>query len=78
MKKSKIKIGKVYGNGRGRKRRVVDMGPQYVLYPGQMSAENLQYEIVDDGTKKNLSAGKRCNMSLAAFASWCKEEVNET
>lgn len=77
MKKSEIKIGHIYSNGKGRKRLVVDFGPQYVLYAGQACSENLQYEIIHDGTKMNTTAGKRENMTLASFASWCKEDVSE-
>lgn len=73
MKKSEIKVGCVYSNGRGRARRVVDIGPQYKLYDGQESTENLRYEIVRDGSKTNRTAGQQQNMTLAAFASWAKE-----
>lgn len=75
MKKSEIRIFGVYSNGRGRVRKVVDIGPQYVLYDGQECTENLRYEIVNDGTKKNRTAGEHHNMTVAAFAAWAKEEV---
>lgn len=75
MKKSEIRIGKSYSNGRGRVRKVVGVGPEYALYTGQLDGECLCYEIVQDGSKKNLAAGKRCNMTVSAFASWAKEEV---
>lgn len=75
MKKSEIKIGKLYSNGKGRIRKVVDMGPQYKLYDAQVCEDNLRYEIVNDGSKKNRTAGEQGNMTLAAFASWAKEEV---
>ena len=45
------------------------------LYDGQGCDENMRYEIVRDGNKKNRTAGEQHNMSLASFASWCKEEV---
>lgn len=51
----------------------MDIGPQYKLYDGQESAENLRYEIVRDGSKANRTAGQQGNMTLAAFASWAKE-----
>ena len=35
MKKSEIKIGHIYSNGKGRLRKVIDIGPQYKLYDGQ-------------------------------------------
>lgn len=77
MKKSEIKIGCTYTNGRGRARRVVDFGPQYKLYDGQQSTENLRYEIVRDGSKSNRTAGQQDNMTLAAFASWAKDFWDE-
>lgn len=76
MKKSEIKIGKTYSNGRGRARKVIDMGPQYKLYAGQIDTDTLLYEIVKDGTKGNLKAGHRGNTSVASFASWAKEAVD--
>lgn len=52
MKKSEIKIGHIYSNGKGRLRKVIN-----------------------DVSKANRTAGEQHNMTLAAFASWCKEEV---
>ena len=66
MRKNEIKIGGVYSNGKG---------PQYKFYEGQECIENLRYEIVNDGSKKNLTAGEQCNMTVASFASWAKEQV---
>lgn len=77
MKKADIIIGGVYSNGAGRVRRIIDMGPQYKLYPGAASEENVRYEVVLDGSKRNSTAGKQANMSLQAFASWAKERAPE-
>lgn len=77
MKKKEIMVGKTYTNGRGRERKVIGMGPEYKSYPSQESTENLQYEIVKDGSKTNWSAGQRANMTVASFASWAKEIVEE-
>lgn len=70
--KSEIAIGKVYSNGKGRQRLVVDMGPQYKAYSGQVSTENLCYAPIKNGEP----ADKRENMTVAAFASWAKEIVD--
>ena len=75
MKKSEIKIGHIYSNGKGRLRKVVDIGPQYKFYNGQGCDEDMRYEVISDGSKKNRTAGEQHNMTLASFASWCKEEV---
>lgn len=72
MKRNEIKIGKSYSNGRGRVRKVVGVGPQYKLYSGQADGECLCYEIVQDGSKKNLTAGEQHNMTISSFASWAK------
>lgn len=42
---------------------------------GQGCDENMRYEVINDGSKKNRTAGEQHNMTLASFASWCKEEV---
>lgn len=76
MKKREIVIGGVYSNGKGRVRKVIDIGPQYKLYNTQESSENLRYEIIDDGTKKKQTVGKQLNMTVAAFASWAKYKNN--
>lgn len=75
MKKSEIIKGHIYTNGKGRARKVVDIGPQYKLYDSQESEENLQYEIVNDGSKTNRTAGERHNMTVAAFARWAEADV---
>ena len=63
MKKSEVKIGGIYSNGKGRIRKVVDIGPQYKLYDEQECLENLRYEIVHDGSKNNCTAGQRREFS---------------
>ena len=68
MKKSDIKIGHTYSNGKGRLRKVVDIGPQYKLYDGQGCDENMRYEIVRDGNKKNRTAGEQLFVGKATFA----------
>ena len=75
MKKSEIKVGYSYSNGKGRVRKVIDIGPEYKLYSHQMDDECLCYEIVQDGTKKNLTAGKQCSMTVVSFAAWAKEKL---
>lgn len=75
MKKNEIEIGASYSNGKGRIRKVIDMGPQYKLYDGQVCTENLRYEIIYDGSKSNRTAGEQGNMTVASFAAWVKERV---
>ena len=75
MKKNEIQIGASYSNGKGRIRKVIDMGPQYKFYEGQESTENLRYEIIHDGTKKNRAAGEQSNITVASFAAWAKEKI---
>ena len=75
MKKCEVKIGGIYSNGKGRIRKVVDIGPQYKLYDEQECLENLRYEIVYDGSKNNRTAGEQGNMTVASFAAWAKERI---
>lgn len=75
MKKSEIVVGGVYSNGKGRVRKVVAEGPEYVLYEGQAETDNLRYEVINDGTKKNKSAGEQGNITRTSFAAWAKEKL---
>ena len=76
MKKNEIKEGALYTNGKGRVRKVLHFGP-YVLYAGQEDKDCLEYEIINDGTKNNLTKGKVDRMSRASFAAWAKQEVRD-
>lgn len=61
----------------GRIRKVVDMGHQCKLYDNILDSEWLQYEIVNDGSKKNKFFVEKENVTIAAFATWAKEIVND-
>lgn len=78
MKKADIVIGCVYTNGKGRERQILDrtQDGKYALYAGQTEQDCVFYEVVKDGTKKNLSAGNRGVMTATSFASWAKAEVS--
>lgn len=76
MKKSEIVVGKTYSNGKGRIRKIVAAGPEYKSYDIQTDTDNLRYEIVNDGTKKNRTAGEQSNITRTAFAAWAKSIVN--
>lgn len=75
MRKSEIIVGKTYGNGKGRARKVIAEGVEYVLYDGQGETDNLRYEIIHDGSKKNRTAGEQGNITRTSFATWAKEEI---
>lgn len=79
MKKSDIMIGLSYTNGKGRIRKILDrtQDGKYVLYRGQEDKDCVLYEIINDGTKKNLNAGKTGVMSAASFAAWAKSEATD-
>lgn len=76
MKKSEIVVGGIYGNGKGRIRRVVAEG-DYKLYAGQMDCDCLEYEIINDGTMRNRAAGSVGRMTRVRFAAWAKERMND-
>lgn len=75
MKKAEIVKGGVYSNGKGRIRKVVAVGAEYVLYDGQAETDNLRYEVVHDESKKNRTAGEQGNITRTSFASWAKEKM---
>lgn len=75
MRKSEITLGGVYSNGKGRIRKVVAEGAEYVLYDSQEETDNLRYEIINDGSKNNRTAGQQANITRSSFASWAKEKV---
>lgn len=77
MKKSEIMVGKIYSNGKGRIRKVIAAGAEFKLYNSQEETDNLRYEVINDGTKKNSTAGTQGNITRAAFASWAKDQVSE-
>ena len=76
MKKSEIRVGTDYANGK-KIRKVIDIG-NYPLYPGQQDRDDVKYLVVDDGTKDNRKCGIIGVMTKASFANWAKEivEVN--
>lgn len=76
MKKSEIKIGAVYSNGKGRERKVLDRG-DYPMYGKQIDRDCILYEIVKDGSKKNRTASEQVRMSAASFCTWAKQEVSD-
>ncbi|MHA7967716.1 hypothetical protein ACX93W_26740 [Paenibacillus sp. CAU 1782] len=76
MKKSEIEVGGVYGNGKGRIRKVIAEGAEFVLYPGQGESDNLRFEVVNDGSKKNRTKGSQGNITRTAFAAWAKERIS--
>lgn len=74
MKKSCIKVGAYYSNGKGRIREVLDIG-DFPLYPGQEDHDCVKYGVVNDGTKRNVTAGKIGVMTRTSFAIWAKQLV---
>lgn len=73
MKKHEIVVGKSYSNGKGRIRKVIAEGPQYVYYGGQGDRDCIRYETIADGRRVGSEVGKRSNMTRASFAEWAKE-----
>jgi len=49
-------------------------GSEYVLCEGQLETDNLRYEIIHDGTKKNKSAGDQGNITRNVFCSMGKRK----
>ena len=47
MKKAFLVKGRRYTDGKGSVREILDFGPQYVLYGGQIDGDNLQYKLIE-------------------------------
>ena len=58
-------VGASYHNGKGSVRRVIDVGPQFVLYQGQADRDCLLYEVTAGRNKGRVS-----NMTVTAFQQW--------
>ncbi len=76
MKKSEIKIGSSYTNGKGSIRKVIDAGEQFSLYPGQAETDNIRYLLVSRNIKTGNGSnvvGQEYNCTRVSFATWAKE-----
>ena len=71
MKKDDIKTGVCYTDGKGAVRLVVAEGPEYVLYPGQTTTDNVRYRLLAKKRGPNV-VGKEYNSTRASFAAWAK------
>lgn len=56
-------VGAIYSNGKGRTRRVLAIGREFLLYPGQSDSDCLRYED---------NKGERGNMTINSFRKWAK------
>ena len=74
MKKSSIKVGTAYADGKGSIRLVIAVGPEYKLYSGQGNSDCLRYRLI---AKKlgPFSVGSEQNCTRISFASWAKKIV---
>jgi len=77
MKKSEIVLGHTYTNGKGRIRKVIAEGAEYRCSDFALDYDCIRYEVVDDGTKKNRTAGQQFNMTRRAFAQWAKTDYGK-
>lgn len=77
MKKAEIQVGCTYSNGKGRIRKVIAEGAEYVLYKGQYETDNIRYEVLHDGSKMNRSKGEQGNITRSSFAAWAKEKLTD-
>ncbi|MGV2886029.1 hypothetical protein [Paenibacillus taichungensis] len=78
MKKDEIQKGVIIHNGKeGRyyeEREVLDIGPQYVLYSGQMESDNARYRIVTGSRTRIQNQG---NITRVRLAAWGKGIVDK-
>ena len=74
MKKSQILVGKKYTDGKNSVRKVMAMGPEYVLYHGQQCTDNLRYQLLSK-VKGPYAVGEERNSTTTSFAAWAKSEA---
>jgi hypothetical protein len=73
MKRSEIKKGGFYSDGKQGLREVVDEGPQYKLYDAVSDSDCLLYRVLNgQAGSPNEQHG---NMTRTSFATWAKHEI---
>jgi hypothetical protein len=75
VKKSEIKLGGMFTNGKGTIREIVGVGP-YLLYDGQMDTDCVRYKLIAKKLGPH-SIGSEQNCTRQSFASWAKKLVSE-
>lgn len=71
MRKSDIRPGMAYADGKGNVRLVLVEGPQYVLYPEQVDTDCVRYRVVARRGKLVVD-GQECSSTRGAFAAWAQ------
>jgi hypothetical protein len=75
MKIEDIKIGKVYGNGKGMYRKVIGFSVGNMMRTTPYGAD-IHYIRCDENGLVNATA-KKLSCWCSTFASWAKDEVKE-
>ena len=75
MKKSEIKLGSIYSDGKGNIRKIVGVGP-YLLYPGQENTDCVRYKLIAKRLGPHL-VGSEQNCTKQSFATWAKKLVSK-
>lgn len=73
MKKSEIKKGRFYSDGKLGLREVVDEGPQFKLYENVSDVDCLRYRVLSD--QSSTAIQQQNNMTRTSFAAWAKSEI---
>ena len=55
------------------RRKVIAMGPEYVIYHGQADRDNLRYRVLTRGA--HCTGPNEGNSTRTSFAAWAKEKV---
>lgn len=82
MKTDEIKVGRMYTNGKGRFRVVLEIGPEKVVFhPTRMSKGHLVHDRIGcdlaSGTESGFNQARHTtgSCSLQHLARWAKEEI---
>ena len=76
MKTREIVVGGVYGNGKGRVRKVIAESDFRRNAAYMYDSDYVWYEIIADGRKVGSEIGKKSDMTRNAFARWAKERIS--
>lgn len=80
MKRTDLKVGVVYSDGKKSLRRILAFGPEYKVYNSQTELDCLKYAVVKGSRGGHdfgkTQAGEQIRYSTAmSFAAWAKSEV---
>lgn len=75
MKRSDIRLGSTYTNGKGAERRIIGEGAHLRRRACTVDSDCVEYEIIKRGRGPLDSVGKRYACTRTAFTRWATDTV---